>query len=793
MKNYEQLGAFYLGRGYDRDKQEPRKDPFLYDAKDLTTHALIVGMTGSGKTGLSVVLLEEAAIDGIPALIIDPKGDMANLLLSFPKLSPEAFRPWIDESEAAREGLTPDELSSRTAETWKKGLQKWGQQKERIARFRKSADLAVYTPGSEAGLPLNLLRSFAAPPEAIAQDPDALRERILTAVSGLLGLIGLKADPIQSREHILISNILSHAWQGGNDLDIATLIGQIQSPPFEKLGVMDIESFFPSGDRFALAMQLNNLLASEAFSAWTKGEPLDIQRLLYTEEGRPRLAIFSIAHLSDAERMFFVTLLLNEVVAWMRTLPGTGSLRALLYMDEIFGFFPPTASPPSKTPMLTLLKQARAYGLGVVLATQNPVDLDYKGLSNTGTWFLGRLQTARDKERVIEGLESSSSDTGLGRRELDELLSSLDKRVFLMHNVHEDEPVVFQTRWALSYLRGPLTRDQIGVLMAPRKGTTGIEPTERARPAEAQATEAIVSPKPPLSSDVRELFLPTEEDPGGALHPSLLGSAKLHFVSARAKVDHWETTSMIAPLSGSDMAITDLDWDEGTLWEGDPKDLEEDAPSQAGYAALPAVAMRPKSYDRWRKSFSAYLYRNHRLTLWKSPELKTLSRPEETEAEFRIRLSQLLHEHRDLELEKLRKRFAPKLARLTEKIEKAEGRVHREKSQYDHQKLQTAISFGSTLLGALFGRKLAGSRNVGRATTAARSASRAAREKEDIAHAKKEVARLKEQFAQLEQELQDKTEGLQTLPSPANMNLEEVSVRPRKSDIDVTEMALVWS
>src|SRR5690606_12942136 len=215
-----------------------------------------------------------------------------------------------------------------------------------------------------------------------------------------------------------------------------------------RVGVVDLDTFFPAKDRLALGMKLNNLLASPSFASWLAGEPLDVQRLLYTADGKPRLSILSIAHLSESERMFFVTILLNEVVAWMRTQPGTGSLRAIVYMDEVFGYFPPTANPPSKRPMLTLMKQARAYGVGCVLATQNPVDLDYKGLSNAGTWFLGRLQTERDKLRVLEGLEGASAAAGasFNRQQMEALLASLGNRVFLMNNVHEDQPVLFQDR-----------------------------------------------------------------------------------------------------------------------------------------------------------------------------------------------------------------------------------------------------------------------------------------------------------------------------------------------------------
>jgi hypothetical protein len=532
-------------------------------------------------------------------------------------------------------------------------------------------------------------------------------------------------------------------------------------------------------------MQLNNLLASPAFSSWRKGEPLDIQRLLYTAEGRPRLAILYIAHLSDAERMFFVTLLLNEVVAWMRALPGTGSLRALLYMDEIFGYFPPTANPPSKGPMLALLKQARAYGLGVVLATQNPVDLDYKGLSNAGTWFIGRLQTARDKARVLDGLESASAGGGLGRQEADELLSRLDKRVFLMHNVHEDEPTVFQTRWALSYLRGPLTRDQIRTLTEESKAKAPPAP-----PVESPAVEAEPAEKPVIPSEIEELFLPSfPADPTTSIYkPALLGTSQLHFVSARAKLDHWQTITMLTPLGDEK-----VDWDEGELLNDLSEKIDTEGNPQVSFAKLPASARRAESYQSWRKSFSGYLYRSHGLTLWKSPLLKETSRPEEDEGAFRIRLTQALREKRDRDLEKLKERYTPKLVRLQERIEKAQEKVSKEKDQYEHQKLQTAISFGATLLGALTGRKLGSARSVGRATTTARSASRAAREKEDIARAKREVKSLREKLALLEEEFEQKAESIKTSSDPVDIELEEVSIRPRKSDIQVSRMALVWT
>jgi len=481
--DFEKLGVFYLGRPYDLPAKQAKPGWLLYDSKDLVTHAVCVGMTGSGKTGLCLALLEEAAIDGIPAIIIDPKGDLGNLMLTFPGLTGEEFQPWINEDEARKKGLSPEDYSQAQADLWKKGLADWGQSGERIQRLRDAAEVAIYTPGSNAGVSVSILASFAAPAADVREDAELLRERINTTVTSLLGLLGIEADPIRSREHILLSTILDRTWKDGANLDLGSLIHAIQSPPVSKIGVMDIESFFPSKDRFALAMALNSLLAAPGFQAWLEGEALDIQSMMYTQEGKPRLAIFSIAHLTDAERMFFVTLLLSQMVGWMRAQSGTTSLRALLYMDEIFGYFPPVSNPPSKLPLMTLLKQARAFGLGVVLATQNPVDLDYKGLANTGTWFIGRLQTERDKARVLEGLEGASAGSGqkFDRRRMEEILAGLGNRIFLMNNVHEDEPVVFETRWCLSYLRGPLTRTHIKQLMDPVKTGQGLGVTGKER------------------------------------------------------------------------------------------------------------------------------------------------------------------------------------------------------------------------------------------------------------------------------------------------------------------------
>jgi hypothetical protein len=792
---FERLGAFYLGRRFDAQNETISADPVLYDSKDLTTHALCVGMTGSGKTGLCVSLLEEAAIDGIPAIVIDPKGDLGNLLLNFPSLKPSDFRPWIDPGQAARKGMSADEYAAAVADMWRNGLAEWGQDGARLRRLRDAADFTIYTPGSTAGVQLSLLGSFAAPGEILIDDADAFRERVSATASGLLALVGIEADPVTSREHILLSNLFDRAWREGRDLDLASLIAEVQSPAIETVGVMDLETFYPSKDRLAFSMMLNNLLASPGFGAWMEGEPFEIGRLLRTPEGRPRVSILSIAHLSDSERMFLVTLLLNEVVAWMRSQPGTGSLRALLYMDEVFGYFPPTANPPAKAPMLTLLKQARAYGLGVVLATQNPVDLDYKGLSNTGTWFLGRLQTARDKQRVMDGLEGASTASGASfdRRTIEKVLSGLKSRVFLMHNVHEDEPVLFHTRWAMSYLRGPLTRPQIQSLMADRKdGVTAEAPAPRSKAKPAKAGR-VTAARPAVPGDIAEAFLPTATAGGASsrlmYRPALLGAADLHFANARAGVDIWETVAYVAPLK----ARAGIN-----VWKGAERlaaaepELVNEPEEAAEFGKLPAKASKASSYRSWQKAFKTHLYQNHGIDLLRCPGLKLKGLPAESESDFRVRVREAAREKRDAGLEKLRKKYTPKLATLQDRIRRAEEKVGREKSQYDQQKMQTVISVGATVLGALLGRKVASVGTVGRATTSARGFGRTAREKGDIGRAKRDLAALYEKLADLETEFEEEVNLFGERMDPANFEITTTVVRPRKTDINVGNFCLAW-
>ncbi len=814
MQDFEKLGAFYLGRPYDLKNKKPKEGWLLYDSKDLVTHAVCVGMTGSGKTGLCISLLEEAAIDGVPSIVIDPKGDLANLLLTFPDLRAEDFAPWVNEEDAEKKELSTAEYAGQQAEFWKKGLAAWGQDGARIKRFKESVDLRVYTPGSNAGIQVSILKSFAAPPSSIRDDNEMMSERVNTTVTSLLGLLGVDADPLRSREHILLSNILNNVWMAGNDLDIAALIQQIQTPPMTRVGVMDLDSFFPSKDRFELAMTLNNLLAAPAFASWMEGEPLDLQRILHSPDGKPRISIFSIAHLNDAERMFFVSLLLNQTLGWMRTQSGTTSLRAILYMDEIFGYFPPVANPPSKLPLLTLLKQGRAFGLGVVLATQNPVDLDYKGLSNTGTWFIGRLQTERDKARVLEGLEGVAAGTGLkfDRQEMEQTLAGLASRIFVLNNVHEDGPEVFESRWAMSYLRGPMTRKQIKILMDPLKAQKTSTPSAQAASIETSAAAATTpgassSPlpstrigveqnpgarRPVLPPNVSQYFIPIRSSgaSGATLvyYPVVLSSATVRF--SNKQIDMTEELTALAPITNDVMPV---EWDQATIVDLPISDLEQSTRENAHFAELPASAGKAKSYDSWRKDFAGWLYRNQKLELFTSPRLKAISNPHESERDFRVRLQQAAREQRDSTVERLRQKYVPKIAALEEKRRRAEQAVEREAEQAKGQKMQTAISFGSTLLSSFLGRKSLGLTTLGRATTAARGVGRSMKEAQDVGRAQETVAAVNQQLADLDALFKAETEAIEKSFDPQTESLETITLKPTKANIAVRLASLAWA
>jgi hypothetical protein len=642
-----------------------------------------------------------------------------------------------------------------------------------------------------------MLRSLEPPGKEVLESPELLREHLVGAASSLLVLAGIEGDPQTSREHILIANLLERAWRQGREMSLEALLREIHSPPMEKVGLLDVDTFFPAKERLELTGRLNNLFAAPGFNVWLEGQPLEIERLMFTPQGRPRLAVVSIAHLSDSERMFVVTRLLNELVAWMRRQSGTSSLRAILYMDEVFGYFPPTSQPPSKQPMLTLMKQARAFGLGVVLATQNPVDLDYKGLANAGTWFLGRLQTERDKARVLDGLEgaAATAEAEFDRQAMEKILSQLGQRVFLMNNVHEDAPVIFQSRWALSYLRGPLSRDEIARLMQPMKTAPAAPAVPHAASA-ARLTPAaaadVESARPVLPHEVTELFVPCRERlPAGAklvYRPAVLGNARIHYTQAKTAVDHSEEIHLLAAVEGE---VTREVWESADVLEEEP-DLDTEPETGAGFAALPSELAVAKTYAALSKSLADHVYRSRRLSLLTIASPKLVSQPEEPEGAFRARLALAVREHRDAQIEKLRRKYAPKIAALQEQLRRADQRIERERSQATQQTFQTAVSIGASVLGALFGRKLGSRTNLGRATTGFRSAGRVVSQRQDVAQAQDTSEAIEQRLADLEREFQQETAAIQSAADAQTMPLETLEIRPKKTDISITRVALVW-
>ena len=798
---YEKLGAFYMGREYDVATKAMAESLVMYDSKDLVTHGVVLGMTGSGKTGLCLALLEEAAMDGVPVIAIDPKGDIGNLLLQFPNLSAEEFKPWVNEDDARRKERTVDEHAANQAEIWSKGLADWGQGKERIQALRDKVDMAIYTPGSNAGLPVSILSSLDAPSEEVMEDREMLADRIESTVSSMLGLMGVEADPVQSKDHILLSNIVAHFWAKGQNLSLEVLVRAIQQPPIRKVGVVDIDTFLPESKRSDLAMKLNNLLASPGFGVWLEGEPLDIQRMYFTPEGKPRISIFCISHLSDSERMFFVSLLMNQLLGWMRQQSGTTSLRALFYMDEIFGYLPPTANPPSKKPMMILLKQARAFGLGLLLGTQNPVDLDYKALSNIGTWFLGRLQTERDMQRVLDGLQGAASSSGVtfDRATLQKLLAALGNRVFLMNNVHEDHPVVFQVRWVMSYLSGPLSRNLIKKLMDPVRpakkaevaaGDDGFAPPG----ASSGATSAVRNTiKPKLPEGVEEYFLRASGGTG-AEHltyvPAMLRSAVVVFEDAKKGISGKRVVTVANEI---DLKGQRVSWDR---FIDLPRELEvakfESVPDEGvAYADLPGAALKSGTYSSIEKDFVDELFNKESIEVFFSPLIKAYSNPGESEGDFKARMAHAVREVRDKAVDELKAKSVKAVKALETKAIKAMEKVETQKAQASSAKMATFMKVGSSILGALLGGRKSGLASVASSTTVT-GVSRAWQQSKEADAAEAELERIRAEMADLEAQAEEAVQKVKDQYEPDQLVLEKTRITPLKKNIQPVATGILW-
>lgn len=803
---------FFIGKEYDLKTKKLTDNKVLYDPADLTTHMFVTGMTGSGKTGLCVGIMEEAALQNIPAIIIDPKGDLTNLVLHFPDLLPEDFQPWIDPEAARREKTTIQEKAAEVASSWKNGLADWGIYKENIEKLKNSAEFAIYTPGSTSGIAVDIVSSFAAPELDWNDNQEVLRERIASNITALLGLIGYNdIDPLSSREHILLANIMEYYWSKGISFDLSDLIMQTQSPPFDRLGAFPVDRLFPEKDRFELAMKLNNFLASPSFQTWMQGQSLDIQKMLYSDNGKPKQSIFYIAHLSENERMFFVTLIFGAVESWMRRQSGTSGLRALIYFDEILGYLPPVANPPSRPIMLRMLKQARAFGVGLILATQNPVDMDYKALSNAGTWMIGRLQTDQDKERLMDGLQSASGN--IDRAEADRLLSNLGKRVFLLHNVHDKGLKLFGTRWVMNYLAGPMTRSQIPALnelagatiskpATTNKRSAANEPKTQPVKSQSSAAEPTITEpvlKPVLPSGIIDYHLPNNltlqnaakkaklDLTSGAkitaieYHPRLLAQAEVRYLERKYNIQTMQKKSVLVEDETGRM----IRWDDHLINPVAQNLLEHSALPETNYQQLPVWMVDPKTLKILQSDFEDWIYRTDNLTIRSCESLKLYAGPEVSEAEFKAQIQEAIKTELDLEVEKVKATYEKKITALEQKLDKEERDVKNAEDALGQRRLEEAGTHGEVLIALFTKRQKSISSSLTKRRMTAQAKAKLEKEKEDVEFAIENLKALEEEMkqsiAQVESEWKDKLS-----------EISEIKITPLKKDIFVELFGIAW-
>ena len=816
------MADFLLGGQIDAAKHERTNSLTTISSGDFTTHGVIVGMTGSGKTGLGIVLVEEALSAGVPALLIDPKGDLTNLCLTFPQLVATDFQPWVNEGDASKAGQSVPDFAAAQAKAWTDGLAAWGIASDRITALRNDVTFTIYTPGSSAGIALNIVGSLQAP--ADVSDAEVVGDEIEGFVSGLLSLVDIDADPLSSREHILLSNLILNEWTAGRSLDLPTLVGMIQQPPIRKLGVFELDQFFPPKDRMAFAIRLNGLLASPSFGAWITGPPLDIGSMLKTTDGKPRCAIVTTAHLTDQERQFVTTLILSKLVTWMRKQSGTTDLRALLYMDEVAGYLPPTAMPPTKKPIMTLMKQARAFGVGVVLSTQNPVDVDYKALSNAGTWMIGRLQTDQDKQRLLDGMSAASGAVDVN--EIGSTIAGLAKREFVLRRAGKDHPETFTTRWAMSYLRGPLTRDQIALLMADQKteiAPAGPKPENaspatsagEASPAASSGSEVATSPSsisgPQLAHD--EITLLPEVAAGVAVRWADVASPWLATVGGDPRGTRYEASVVARVALRYDDDKADLVHDEeyeavlfpladpvdasrSIAVDYDDRDLRPDAPNPCVYR-LPNAPVKDKTFwTRVERDLIDALVRSRTVDVQSNRDLKMFGRPGESADDFTTRCLTAANDLADKETAALRSKYADKVTRLQTQLQGAQDRAEvldtERKGRRSEEMLSTA---GSILGGLLGGRRSRGGMLgsiLGKAGGAAGRRTRTAAAGDRLDAAENKLEGLHRQLEDLESELSQEVTDIDAKWMSTAKNTSTLQVGLERTDVKVTQLSLVW-
>jgi hypothetical protein len=817
--------TFYLGRAYDPIRQTITDKEIRYDPADLTTHAVVTGMTGSGKTGLCIALLEEAALQGIPAIIIDPKGDLTNLLLHFPDLAPQDFQPWIDADLARRAGKSVEQVAADASQSWREGLREWNVSQDRILALKNAAHFTIFTPGSDTGAPVSVLASLAAPEIRWNENREVLREKITSTVTALLGLVGYTdVDPLRSREHILLSNIFETEWSQGRDVKLAELVLQTQTPPFDNLGAFPVETFFPAKDRMELAMLLNNILAAPTFESWREGEPLSIASMLYTANARPRHNIFYLAHLSDAERMFFITLLLSAVETWMRTQSGAATLRALLYMDEIAGYLPPLRNPPSKSPLLRMLKNARAFGLGLLLATQNPVDLDYKALSNAGTWFIGKLQTEQDKARLLDGLEGASG--GIARTVFDKLISSLGKRVFVLHNIHANQPELFQTRTTMNFLAGPITRNRIrdlnllanpGGSIPPQPMIPPVTPVlkETSTPIMMRAVRPVQSPpqqpttsiqssstKPPVPAFIQEYFLPQNYSLPEAFsaaqqtmpaevmidsviyYPTLLASAEVHILDRKHGVDTELTRTVLVKSPEKRGSIR---WEDYTFNTDLLNSIDTSSAPSTRFSSIDAPLNDVKLMTALQKDFTDWVFHNSAVKARVNQALKVFAGPDVSPAEFMKACADAARDARDAEIEKKTAQLDRQLKSLEDKLTREERELAKDEDELSNRKMEEAGTHIENITGLFGGRRkasrLSSSLTKRRMTQQARA---------DVEESKEAIKQFNQDILDLQKRREEVVAEINDRWGRVVNESTEMTITPKKTDVLVKVFGVAW-
>lgn len=762
---------FYLGKSFSPETGSLSDQEFLYKPDDLTTHGVVFGMTGSGKTGLCIDLLEEVIESGIPVTIVDPKGDVTNLALIFPELSAEEFKPWVSAVEARKGGKSLEEYAAEVAARWQKGLEEWGIPRQKIRSLKDKIDIRIFTPGSSAGLPVNIVQGFHKPAGDFRADEEGMVEKIGNTVSALLSLLGIDSDPLKSKPHILISNIIQHFWRLDRSISLEDLIINIQKPPIKKLGVFDLNSVIGEKERIELAFQLNNIIAAPGFRFWTSGLPLSVENLQTRPEGKVPVNIFYIAHLPDNERMFFVSLLLNEMVYWIRRQKGSPELKYLFYMDEVYGYLPPyPRNPPSKNPLMILLKQARAFGLGVVLVTQNPKDIDYKALANAGTWFLGKLQAEGDRERVLEGLRGilDASGESPDMADLKDRLSSLAKRVFMVKNVHRPGIQTFQTRWAISYLAGPLTREQIKTLSGDR---------EPARPAETPSD--LLPFAPPAGISLEYLFESGAAEGQGHYVPHLYLEGEMIFDDSRLGIYVRKKYTAAAPLAAA------IDWRGAQITDTAPEYAPK-AGQTLGYKPL-GLELNYSSLNKFQADFKNHLFAHLTLNLFTNRGLNLVSEADETEEAFRQRCRDVVEKMIDKEVDRLKDRYDRQIKRVENSLERERLRIKQLEGEHKSKQVEEAIAIGESVLGLLLG-----SRSTRRLSAAARRRRTTASAASRVGMGKTKLSQLEEKLLLLREELEDRVAEIEDKYYEKADQIENLDIRLEKEDIIVSRQALLW-